>query len=228
MELNIEKILKSIVKDNSSVHFHNGWGFYIKTNFDEIQMIGLIPKENCIELSLFYGDSQKQSRAFYNGYISTKKIQDKNWKIIPNFHFSSTFRNLIWFESNLEPNEYIEYWRKNKNLLVQRNINEIPKLIKKLSKDGVIILDKAKEVELKKVIYEKDYSLINICAGFGVIYPIVFSEKNSPANSDVFAKFLIEKINEGLSIINKNANNLFINFSSNLSNEKSEGDPNGL
>lgn len=236
MEINIENLLKSILKDDSLVHNHSGWGFYIKTPFDEIKMIGLIPKGDYLEISLFYGDSQSQSRAFYSSNININKLQNRKWKLLPNFHFSGTFRNLIWFESDLTAEEYLEYWRKNTNLLFQRNVEEIPKLVEKLSGEGVIINDQVKIDELESKVYEKDYSLINVCAGFGVIYPISISEVNKLVDSGLFNQFLIDKINEGLSIINKNGNNLFIDYSTNSSEDlssgssedSSEGDPNGL
>ncbi|MCK9399802.1 MAG: hypothetical protein M0Q51_07370 [Bacteroidales bacterium] len=65
----INNLLKSISLDESKVNYHRGWGYYIHTSYQQIQEIGLIlaQKENewWIELSLYFGDSQRQAISFY-------------------------------------------------------------------------------------------------------------------------------------------------------------------
>lgn len=224
MEINIEEILKSISLNKSLVKYHNGWGFYIETPFEEIQMIGLNQKEDNLEIGLFFGDSQRQSRAFYLKEINIDKLANTKWKIVPNFHFSSTYKNLVWFESNLSAEEYLAYWRKNTNLLFQHDVKDIPELVKKLANEGVIITDQVKLNELESEIYDKEYSLINICAGFGLLHSISLNKAIELIEAKQFNNFLIQKINEGLSIINRNGNDLLINFSP----INFEGDPDGL
>ncbi len=224
MEEKIEKILKELAKNEALIKYHNGWGFYIETNFDDLKMIGLIDKYDRLELSLFFGDSQSQSRAFYNKRIEFERLLQNDWKVLPNFHLSSSYRkNLIWFESNLQPRKYIEFWSKNIGLLHQHKIEELPKLIESLEKEKVIILDEDKKIELDSEIYSSNYTRFNICAGFGLIFSINKEEAFKLSEVDL-NQLLIEKINEGLGIINQNG----ISFLKNDIKADLDGDPPGL
>ncbi|ALM47824.1 hypothetical protein AMR72_02255 [Flavobacterium psychrophilum] len=212
----VEQILKSIVKDKSLVKWHNNWGYYIQVPFAEINMIGLIDKSNHYELTLYFGDTQSQSRAFYATNPKIERLS-KDLSVHGNFHFSSAFgKGLIWFESDINPKDYINFWRGNTQLLHRHNVSDARKLITQLKKDGVIKLSSNKTNELNNNIYHKNYSVLNINAGLGIIYKIPKTKIENGSLSEL-RKLLITKINEGLSIIDKDANK-FLN----------EGDPIGL
>lgn len=221
--MNEEQILKSLVKDKSLVNYHYDWGFYIKTDFESIHMIGLIPKGDYLELSLFFGDTQSQSRSFYRQNPRIDHLTDTKWKLSGNFHFSSTFQNLIWFDTGIGPKEYIKFWEKNVNLLYQHSKEDIPQLINLLSKNEIIILDEKKKRELDFNVYNKEYQVLNVCAGFGAIYRLKRTEAEDLYRSGQLQDFLIKKINDGLSIIGENGNNFL-----NSSFSSKEGDPPGF
>jgi hypothetical protein len=196
-----EQILKSIVKNKSLVKWHNDWGYYIQVPFAEIQMIGLIDKGSHYELSLYFGDTQRQSRAFYATNPKIERLS-KDLLVHGNFHFSSAFgKGLIWFESD-NPQQYIEFWRKNTTLLHRHNVSDARKLISQLNKNRVIKLSGNKINELDNSIYHKKYSVLNINAGLGIIYKIPKTKIENDSLSEL-SKLLVSKINEGLSIIGK-------------------------
>ena len=206
MELKAKKILLSVVKDAESVKYHDGWGWYIETPFNSIKKIGLIPNEESFELSFYFGDSQSQSRDFYTNIKGLHSVINTKWSLKSNFHFSSTFRNLIWFESKLNPNDYINFWKRNSSLLKQHSIDKLQALIDLLSNRGVILLDDTKKADLEKIIFLKEYKKINVCAGFGAIYSISKIEIDKLEVNDLLKKFIKTRINEGLSIIGENGN----------------------
>ncbi len=201
-----EEILKKLVTNKSLVMYHNDWGYYIKTSFESIHMIGLIDTKDGFDLCLYYGDSQSQSRAFYSKSIDLKSIDSNEWNVRSNFHFSSTFRNLIWFDSDLKNEDYISFWKKNKNLLHQHKIEEVPKLIELLSNEKVI---KVNHKELQSKIYQKEYTRLNICAGFALTYKITFFKHDELVKNGQLTGFLINKINEGLKLIGENGSSFF-------------------
>src|ERR1043165_4879946 len=119
MALDIEQILKSIVKNPASVEYHGNWGYYIKVDFPSIRMIGLIPNDHGeLELSLYFGESQAQSRAFYQLKPYFDRLKNE-WVIYPNFHLSNSFGNLIGFKPPDSPFEkYVHFWQAIRNLYI--------------------------------------------------------------------------------------------------------------
>ncbi len=79
----IENLLKSIVKDENRVQYHQGWGYYIETTYEAIRKIGLIyndglsENEWSLELCLYYADTQSQAKAFYTASPKYKRASYK-------------------------------------------------------------------------------------------------------------------------------------------------------
>jgi hypothetical protein len=215
-----EALLQLLVNDTSLIKYHQDWGFYIETPFEAIRMIGLIEVKDGLELCLYYGDSQSQSRAFYRQNIKLDVVNTNEWEIRPNFHFSSTFRNLIWFRSDLKNEDYISFWKRNLNLLHQHPIKEVPKLVEYLSKEKVITINKN---ELQAEIYNKDYTRLNICAGFAVTYKISFLKRDELINNGQIKNFLIDRINEGLKLIGENGSRFLIDLNIDYKSDFEEG-----
>lgn len=233
-----EKILKSIVDNKDLVKYHNGWGYYIKTPFEEIHMIGLIKVDNSYTLALYFGDTQSQSRAFYAIDPKIELLKNSDWHLRPNFHFQNSFgKNLIWFDSKVNNSEYISFWQSNKKLLYKHPIDKITELVELLSNKGIITIEGQKKLHLQNIIYNSDYSSLNICAGFGLEFTISDNTLKSLDDEDKLISLLITKINEGLSIIGKNGNsflkniipnNNFENFPDKEYPAEECGDPDGL
>lgn len=225
--MDAEKILKLLVLDEKNVKYHKGWGYYIKTPFEEIRMIGLIKNGNNLELSLFYGDTQNQSRTFYELKPRLENFISYKWIVRSNFHLQNSFgENLIWFDSNLENQEYLNFWVDNRSLLRKHLKSEISDFLKRLEEEKVIIIDSKKRVELDRIL-NKDYSAFNICAGFALTYKFTKEEINELENHNILEVILIDKINDGLNLIGKNSID-FLKFYSNEEEEEESGDPDGL
>jgi hypothetical protein len=207
----IENLLREIVSNNVSVEYHRGWGYYIPVNMDEIKEIGLIfeKEENdwYLVLSLYFGDSQSQSRAFYNSKPNLNNISN-NWEILTNFHVSFRSTNLVWFDSNMENEDYINYWIKNLDIIYQRKRADVKEFLKSLSTDGVIIYNNEEKNEMKNNYFNTNMQTLNICPGFGIRFYISSQDAKERDKNGELGKFISEKIDEGLSMINKNGKNI--------------------
>jgi hypothetical protein len=206
----IENILKNIVRDPSVVRYHRGWGYYIGTQLEQIKKIGLILWKNetdwGLSLSLYFGDSQGQARCFYNSSPETIKMKaPKDWKLCSNFHVSFGSRNLVWFESDesdISIEEYIKFWVKNIDLISQRKKEDVKNFLDDLKNKRIISYDGKKQEEMESSYFSKAMQTLNICPGFGMIYNISSKEAKEKDKASELEDIIINKIKEGLSIIN--------------------------
>ena len=107
LQRRIQNILKEISIDPDNVKDNKRWGHFIQTPFEAIKAIGLILKYNkenkvwSIVLSLNFGDTQTQAKAFFKNSPDLKKI-DENWQYYPKFHVSFMSTNLVEFSTERE------------------------------------------------------------------------------------------------------------------------------
>lgn len=202
--MNIKKILQSIVVRKSSVKLHEPWGYYIETRFAGLHMIGLIPNGEGVELCFYFADTQQQSRDFYRNPIKLEALEDPGWHSAPNFHFENSYgKNMLWAQSRLPVGEYIRFWRTHTHLLRQHSISELPSLVSALNQSGVLSFS---QDDMEKYVSELQagrISRFNVCAGLGVTYFLSSIEIARLQKLGRFEDFLIEKINEGLGVINE-------------------------
>ena len=202
----INNILKEIAVDESLVGYHKGWGFYIKTPFDTIKKIGLIlgQKENkwWLELSLYFGDTQSQAKAFYSRNPDLTLINEDSY-YYPNFHLSFATSNLIWFHTEKENyTKYVEFWKSNTDLIRQHPRGQVERLINQLTVDNVIKCDEQKNKDLKEKFFDTEMSKLNICPGLGVITEIPSSFCEEEDENNVLTYYLAQQIKNGLQIVN--------------------------
>lgn len=207
----INNLLKSISLDENNVKYHRGWGFYIHTPYSQIQEIGLIlgTKENewWLELSLYFGDSQRQAKSFFNSNPDINHLNKDEWGIYPNFHVSFMTSNLVWFHSN-DINHYLQFWMKNANKIYQHKRDDIPEYIKWLVDEKVILATKEVKERLDEKFYNTAMQSLNICPGLGLIYSFT-SSKAEELDKEGKLKFIIsEKIREGLKVVGLDVNNI--------------------
>ncbi len=213
MAIDAEKILKSIVKNPDSVKFNRKWGFYINVDFEAVKMIGLIPQiDGTLAISLYFGESQSQSRAFYTHALKLDRL-DSKWEITPNFHIAGSYENLFYFQT---PNvtsvgKYVNFWREHAGLLYRHSPENIEKLLVFLSENRIISFDSKTRERFQEQVLYRDYTRLHICASLGVHYNIAPYELLHKDGSLV--KLLTDKINQALSIIGENGNS-FLKFES--------------
>jgi hypothetical protein len=207
----INNILKSIAIDETIVQYHQDWGYYIQTPYDQIKKLGLIYKYNdndwWLELQLNFGDTQTQAKAFYNSTPDIEKLID-DWEVYLNFHFSYRSSNLAWFESDIDKNEYINYWIKNMDEIYQHKKGEIRRLITKLENAKIIRNTEKSKKDMGVKFYKTAVPALNICPGLSLIYCITSDVAEKLDTDGELGNLLIDKITEGLKIINLNARKL--------------------
>ena len=201
----IFNLLKSISLDESQVKYHQGWGYYIQTPaYQQIQQIGLIlkPKENdfSIELSLYFGASQRQAIAFYNSNPNISELKNTRWELFPNFHVSFMNTNLVWFESD-DSEHYLRFWKDNVEKIRQQKRADVPKYFKWLESENVINMPKETEEQLNEKFYQTAMQTLNMCPEFGVIYSFNSTEAKELDKSGKLKFVLVEKIKEALKVV---------------------------
>ncbi|KXX70864.1 hypothetical protein [Flammeovirga sp. SJP92] len=207
----IKNVLESIVHDESMIEYHRGWGFYIKSKYNEIKKIGLIQKSSDndwhLELSLFFGDTQSQAKSFFSSFSNITPQIDNEWYIRPNFHVSFRNSNLVWFKST-DYSQYIDYWKNNIDKISQQKRDNVKTYISELEKQEIIILNEEKYSELEEKFYETAMSTLNMCPGLGMIYKLSSQKVEELDKNEMLKSTLIKRIKQALGIINKNGSEM--------------------
>jgi len=209
----IENIFKSIVRDESIVDYHRGWGEIIRISeyFKEINMIGLILNKESNEdrwkliLSISFGVLIPQARALYKhdliNNISKSNIVDEGWIIKPDFRLTYRGDNLIDIpQGNLE--SYIEYFTSNELDIRQFKRDEVQTQLEKLYENNVLVFNTEVQKLFEEKYLQKNYDKANFCSGINLKFEIpddLAIEKDSKKGE--FAKFLVEKIREAFTLI---------------------------
>lgn len=209
----IEKLLKTIARDDSSVGYHTRWQTHrLLTGFQEIKMIGLelhLATENNLRLALNYCDVNKQAHAFYALGISFDKIEyliDKEWVYIPKFHLSTISSHLMWFDTpQIADKKYYDYWLNHMKDVVQLHQSNLLEYLNNYSDLGLIDLSSEKLQELDQRILNTKIDDINVIPGFGLYYSYNLSEAGKMDRTEEFAQELKTRIREGISILGKDA-----------------------
>jgi hypothetical protein len=200
----IHNLLKSISKEEALVKYHHGWGYYIQTPYQQIEEIGLILKhkenEYSLELSLYFGASQRQAIAFYNSKPKISELKNTKWHLFPNFHVSFMTSNLVWLDSD-DGEHYLRFWQKNTDKIRQQKRADIPKYLKWLVDEKVINISKEAAEQLDVKFYKTAMQTLNICPEFGVVYSFNSSELESLDKGGKLKFLLAEKIREGLKVV---------------------------
>jgi len=197
-----------MVVDEDLVKYHQRWGCYIETPYEEIRKIGLILEKDeqkqtwSLALTFYFGETQSQAKAFYNAKPSIHHLTD-DWDQIVNFHVAFSSSNLVWFRSAPDVNNYIEFWKNNQWEICQQKRHEVPEYIEWLREENVLNISSEDESQLKEKFYDTAMQTLNICPGFGVVYSIDDEKAEQLDKEGVLLKLLIGKIKEGLRVISK-------------------------
>lgn len=191
-----ESILKSIVKDDSLVRNHSGWGYFIETlEYKGIRKIGLIykPEDQILELSMYFGDTQGQAKAYYPTEVSIKDFHEKSWIVYGNFHLATIASNLVYFYTAFsELENYMSYWNEHGNGLKQiRKHNELVTYLDNLIQKNIIPKN---QNDLADRILNTNIDNVNICPGIGFIFCYSLEDAESLDKGSTLQKDLISKI----------------------------------
>jgi hypothetical protein len=211
----IYNLLKSISLDESKVNYHRGWGYFIQTPYQQIQEIGLIlnqkEKEWRLELSLYFGASQRQAISFYSSNPNISHLDKSEWDFFPNFHVSFMTSNLVWFPSE-DSEHYLHFWKNNIGKIAQQKRDNVPNYLQWLVNENVIKIMNEVEEKLDEKFYDTAMQTLNICPEFGFIYTLTSSEAEELDKNGKLKFVLAEKIREGLKIVGLDGNELLKMF----------------
>jgi hypothetical protein len=211
----VKNILTAIAIDEEHVEYHTGWANCIKTDWPDIKKVGLsidLEKKSFsgLTLNLYFGDTAKQAKYFYNRKIDFKTISallDKKWLCQPNFHLSFMSTGLIWFETpehNVE--KFFNFWQNQIDKIRQYQKEELKKFLAELQELGLIIADNEINNNLENKIYNTKREPINICPGFGLFYKYTANEAIDLDLKNNLTEDIKERFKEGLSITNQTIN----------------------
>lgn len=200
----IHNILLSIARDKNKVLYHKGWGYYIQTPFQQIHEIGLIlnkdEKDWWIDLSLFFGASQRQAISFYSSHPKVYHLEKSKWRLCPNFHVSFMNTNLVFFPSK-NSEIYLRFWIEHYKEIAQQKRENVSNYLQRLVNEKVIYFTSEIQEKLNEKFYTTAMQTLNMCPEFGIIYTFSSSEIEESDKKGKFQLSLIEKINEGLRIV---------------------------
>lgn len=199
----IRNLLAEIAFDEDSVMYQRGWGYYIKTRYTQIGMIGLILIQDAdewkLELSLYFGATQAQAISFYSSVINFDHLENTEWEIASNFHVSFMTTNLVHFPSK-DNNLYLNYWKENIDEIYQQRRNDVEPYLKNLIDNKIIETSDDIEDELDERFYSTKKTTLNICPGFAFLYEISSKEAEQLDKTGKLSEFIKGKIIEGLKV----------------------------
>ena len=213
-----ESLLKEIASDSSSVKYQATWpAYYIETGISELLRIGLPYHTNLpgprLELSLFYGDTMKSAKAFYERAIPFSfllSLQEKGWRVVPNFHLAQIQRNILWISTEPQNIEiYFQHWLKNKNGICEVKRSEILQTLRLLEKELIISITDENYKEIERLMHFQNQTF-RIIPGLALIYDFFIDEA---IKLDYDAKLGVElwrRIKEGVECLGDSPSFLLI------------------
>lgn len=209
----LKNILLDIVKIKDSVRYQVKWkNNIIEIGFPEIRMIifsfHFVDEDNYnLIISLYFGDTQNQSKNFYQNNINYEtilKLQNKGWQFRPDFHISFMQTHLVWFATQSQGiKKYYEYWMKNSKHIKQQPKELLLKYLDNLKNVGIIEINSKELSEIHEKVLNTNRNTINICPAFVLYYSIKSDfalklDKQNQLNIEIR-----KKIKEGLSILQR-------------------------
>ncbi|MBS1495093.1 MAG: hypothetical protein JST55_16425 [Bacteroidetes bacterium] len=212
----IENILKEIVKQDTVIDYHRGWGNIIKVGeqFKDFNQIGLILQQNDsdkswhIELSIYFADTVSQARKFYDKDFNLTSFKERGWEILPNFHVSFRSQNLVYFNSK-DIQTYLDYWRNNQQNIRQYKIIEIRSFLEELTNKQIIVFEEKNKDELTKKFFNTKMPTLNFCPGIGFKFQIKSDIAITMDNNNKLSSLIKEKIFEALAIMGYTDNDIY-------------------
>lgn len=204
LDRRINNLLKTIACNEDDVMYHKGWGYYIQTPFEQIQEIGLILEKHgsdwSVDLSMYFGATQRQAKAFYNSNPNIALLKNTGWQIFPNFHVSFRSTNLVWFPS-ADTEFYIDFWKRNIDLIFQQKRTDVQKYLNKLIEQKVIEFPMEVEEDMNNKFWKTKLPSLNICPEIGLKYSYKSKGAIEMDRGGKLKYDLVSKIHEGLKVM---------------------------
>ena len=172
------------------------------SSFTRVAPIQNENNSSSFRMELCPGDTVRQCRALYSR-DRTKDIiviEQEGWKVATNLHLSSSYKNIIWFNSQPKWQSYFSYWYKEYNTgnIRQYKRTEWATLIAKLEQSGNISNIEKKEFDQE--ITPKSYSRVNLCASLRIWFDIGWNDfYDNPSEIIVHTKRMIKNVEKALS-----------------------------
>ena len=152
-----------------------------------------------ITLRLWPGDNMTQAREFWPK-VDTERLlalQDKDWRLVSNLHFSFWGTHLHWAETPLAVNEYVELWKSGEMKIVSLYRNDSCSYRHnwdRLVANDLIYPDDVEPLEEKTTLTDRD--LIYMSPGLGISYTWSAERAAQLDRDDAFVHEVKERIRE--------------------------------
>jgi len=189
------------------VSHHRGWKDAIKIPDGIAQEVTLYPSPDergtdfWIVLEMHPGDTVNQARRFFQNIDKAGffRLLEQKWEIYPNMHFSFMATNLYWSESDIDLEQYFDYWHKNKESIGQivRDQNGFGYYYTLLLKEGILTANDIRELEERTT--NTGRQTINVCPGISLQYRWRLDEAIKIDYKDNFVKEVKARIGDAFS-----------------------------
>lgn len=152
-----------------------------------------------IGLEFFPGDTMTQARELWLRVDAERllELQDKDWNLRPNLHFSFAQTHLYWANTPLAVNEYIELWKSGEMeilSLLRDDSDSFRHNWDRLVAKGLISPDDVEPLEEKTT--KKKYPQISMSPGLAISYEWSAKQAVQLDRDDAFVREVKERIRE--------------------------------
>ncbi len=201
-DLSIFNLLKAVAKDESKVVCRKGGDSYIQTPFDAVERVCLFAADDggdsFLTLGLYFGDTQRQAKAFYESSPNVSQLDNTQWRIRPNFHVAFKAQGLMGFPSE-DAAHFLQFWKENIHKIRQQKKSEVSAYLKWLTDNNVITMTTETEEILKKKFFDTKMSRLNMIPGFSLEFKI--AKMDELDDTGKLKTILAKKIHEALKVL---------------------------
>jgi len=150
------------------------WGPYIRVPELEAAKVVFVSAEESngawvIDLALHPGDTVSQSRSLYSrGEVDEILALTEEWDCSTNLHFSHMSKNLVYPNTELSLEQYLNFWKEHQEWIRQVKEEQFEELLDLMGSNG--LLTETDREEFRSKVTETNRSFVYVCPGISLHY----------------------------------------------------------